>query len=201
LELQASYTSSFGKIHTVDVSDPFKPTLFCKDFVRLMLLDNKLAILGNPIFLPDVHILKPSLAARASENGVWLVDSYRRQLVYLDFTLNTSRIASDLSVYEGVPNYAVERNGRVYVNFSDDNIAMFDKFGALLRIIPIKTSGWFEVQDDQLFFLSDKKLMCQNILDLGAPPVEIAQDVELCAVAGKQVLTYTRGVANKSLLP
>ena len=187
LELQSRHTTPFGSIESVDALDHFKTLIFCKKFLRVFLLDNKLSALGNPIFLPDVNALKPSAVCRSANNGLWIADSYRQQLLYLDLTLNTTREAASLSAYtsngEQPAAYMIERNGKLYVNFSGKNLAVFDRFGALLHLFSVNADSWFEVQGDKLYYISEKKLLVQNILAWNENPRVVERGVDLCAIS------------------
>lgn len=201
LELLARYTSSFGKVESIDASDPFKISLFCKDFLRVQLLDNKLSTLGNPIFLPDAGALRPVAACRSSGNGMWIADAYRRQLLYLDFTLNSLREVASLDAYtsngEQPVNSMVERGGNVFVGLGGKSIAVFDKFGALLHLFSVPNVTWFDVHGDRLYYLTEGKLYAQNSLAWSEPPILVAADVERCAVADGVIYGYARGELTK----
>jgi hypothetical protein len=202
LELLARYTCSFGKVESIDASDPFKISLFCKDFLRLQLLDNKLSALGNPVFLPDAGVLRPVAVCRSSGNGVWIADAYRRQLLYLDFTLNTLREAASLDAYtnngEQPVNSMVEREGNVFVSLGEKSIAVFDKFGALLHLFSVPGVTWFDVQGNRLYYLTGGNLYAQNLLAWSEPPSLVAAGVERCAVAGSIIYVYANGELTKS---
>jgi len=196
LELQARHAASFGKIESVDASDPFKVVVFCKSFLRVFLLDSKLSALGSPIFLPDVNVLKPSAVCRSAENGLWVADAYRRQLLYLDFTLSTTRETASLSAYEPATGM-VERSGRLYVNFSGRSIAVFDRFGALLHLFSVSADSWFDVQGATLYYLSGRQLYAQSMVAWSENPRLVAEDVDLCAVSDSAIYAYRNGVVAK----
>jgi len=194
LELQSRHTTPFGQVESVDALDPFKVLIFCKKFLRVSLLDNRLSVLGNPIFLPDVNVLKPSAVCRSVNNGLWVADGYRQQLLYLDLTLNTTREAASLSAYTGNGEHLVacmaERNGKLYVNFAGKNLAVFDRFGALLHLFSVNADSWFDVQGDKLYYISDKKLLVQNILAWSENPRVVEHDVDLCAISDTFFYVY-----------
>ncbi|MDR2937858.1 MAG: hypothetical protein LBU92_02830 [Prevotellaceae bacterium] len=198
LELQSRHTTTFGKIESVDVLDPFKVLFFCKNFLRVFLLDNKLSALGNPIFLPDVNVLKPSAVCRSAENGMWVVDAYRQQLLYFDFTLNTTREAASLANYSNSSaTYMLERDGKLLINFSGKSIAVFDRFGALLHLFSVESDGWFDLQGDKLYYLFNKKLYAQNILAWSETPQIVEQNVDLCAIFNAAMYIYRNGAVEK----
>jgi hypothetical protein len=197
LELLARYTCSFGKIESIDASDPFKISLFCKDFLRLQLLDNKLSTLGNPIFLPDAGVLRPTAVCRSSGNGMWIADASRRRLLYLDFTLNSLREVALLDAYtsngeQHVSNMA-EREGNVFLSLGGKNIAVFDKFGALLHLFSVPDVTWFDVQGNELYYLAGGALYVQNSLAWSEPPSLLAANIERCAIADGIIYIYSNG--------
>jgi hypothetical protein len=204
LELLARYTCSFGKVESIDASDPFKISLFCKDFVRLQLLDNKLSALGNPVFLPDAGVLRPAAVCRSSGNGMWIADAYRRQLLHLDFTLNALREVASLDAYADNGALTVscmaERNGNVFVGLGEKSIAVFDKFGALLHLFSVPNVAWFDVQGNTLYYLAGGKLHAQNLLAWSEPPGLVADSVERCAVAGSAIYLYANGILTKKAI-
>jgi hypothetical protein len=201
LEPLARYACSFGKVESVDASDPFKILLFCKDFLRVQLLDNKLSALGNPIFLPDAGALRPAAVCRSSGNGVWIADAYRRQLLYLDFTLNAAREVASLDAYiaggEQPVSSMVERDGNVFLNLSGKSIAAFDKFGALLHLFSVPGVRWFDVQGNTLYYLSSGNLYAQNMLAWSESPRLVAVGVERCAIADSVAYIYANGELTK----
>ncbi|MDR3366607.1 MAG: hypothetical protein LBO71_06540 [Prevotellaceae bacterium] len=201
LELLARYTCSFGRVESIDASDPFKISLFCKDFVRLQLLDNKLSALGNPIFLPDAGVLRPAAVCRSSGNGMWIADAYRRQLLHLDFTLNALREVASLDAYTGSGEQPVtgmvERDENVFLCLGGKSIAVFDKFGALLHLFSVPNVAWFDVQGGKLYYLADEKLYAQNPLAWSEPPALVAAGVERCAVAGSAIYLYANGALTR----
>jgi hypothetical protein len=203
LALLARYTCSFGKVESVDASDPFKVALFCKDFVRLQLLDNKLSTLGNPIFLPDAGVLRPTAVCRSSGNGMWIADAYRKQLLYFDFTLNALREVVSLDAYtnngEQPVSSIAEREGNIFLNVGGKNIAVFDKFGALLHLFSVPDVTWFDVQDNDLYYLSGGNLYAQNSLAWSNPPSLVAANVERCAIAGDVIYVYYNGELTKRI--
>jgi hypothetical protein len=202
LELLARYTCTFGKIESIDASDPFKISLFCKDFLRVQLLDNKLSALGNPVFLPDAGALRPAAVCRSSSNGIWIADAYRRQLLHLDFTLNALREVASLDACtnsaEQLVSSMAERDGNVFLCLRGGSIAVFDKFGALLHLFSVPNSvTWFDVQGGKLYYLADGNLYAQNLLAWSEPPNLVAAGVEHCAVAGSSIYVYANGTLAK----
>ena len=198
LELQARHTTTFGRIESVDASDPFRVLVFCRNFHRVFLLDNFLSLLGNPIFLPDVGALQTSAVCHSNENGLWVADGHGRRLLYLDLTLNTTRETTSLAAYQAVA-HMVERGGRLFVNFAGENLAVFDRFGALLHLYTVNADGWVDVQGSTLYYLSEKTLYAQDMLSWSTPPRALEHNVELCAIAPNAIYIYRGGIISKIL--
>jgi hypothetical protein len=195
----ARYASEYGKITSIDASDPLKILLFCKDFLRLQLLDSKLSALGKTLFLPDVNALQPAAACASSSNGAWIADGYRSRLLYLDFTLNTTREVCSLDSDAPV-SYMVERGGVLYLNFSGSGLLAFDRFGAVLHRYSVPAPAWFDVQGARLYYLHNGTLYEQNIYAWSTPPRPVATGVEHCAVGESECVIFANGRLEKIAL-
>ncbi|MGL5912990.1 MAG: hypothetical protein ACRCZB_02405 [Bacteroidales bacterium] len=205
LQSLARYTSTLGNIYSLDVLDPFKILLFSQQFVRLNLLDNQLSPLGNAVFLPDINVQQPLVVCRSAEHAVWLIDGYKEQLLQYDLVRASTREIASLTHYtqngKHLPTYAIERNGKLYVNFADNSIAVFDKFGALLHLYSIVLPNWFEVQGSTLYYLADKCLYAQNLLNQALEPTRLAVNVTACALAQNEFWLYQEGEIKKIEIP
>ncbi|MGL4908456.1 MAG: hypothetical protein ACRC3G_03905, partial [Bacteroidales bacterium] len=197
LQALSRYTSTLGKIYNIDVLDPFKILIFNKQFVRMSLLDNQLSILGKPIFLPDINIQQPLVACKSAEQSVWIIDAYKQELLQYDLARTTTRKYASLSTYtnngEYLPNYAIERSGKLYVNFANNSVVVFDKFGTFLHIYAIVIPQWFEVHNNQLYYLANKKLYSQNLLNQTTPPVVLGDSITACTITENNVWIYKSG--------
>ena len=151
----------FGKIYSVDVTNPLKILLYQKDFSTIVMLDRLLNIL-NTIDLRNLGIFQAKAIGLAYDNNVWVYDEVAAKL---------KRIADDGSLVDQTtdirqfvdqvpdPTSIIDQNGLVYLYDSTQGVYIFDHYGAFQKQIHL--TGWedFNVIDktllgrDQEYFL------------------------------------------------
>ncbi len=158
LNLVATYSSKFGKITDLLLLNPFKVVIFCQDYYRIILLDNQLTQTQTPIFLPDYNILQPKAVAAASDGGIWIYDSYKQQICYIDFASrqqrNTFSIADLLESGNIVSFY--EYKQQLYFAVENQGVFVFSKFGNLISRYDLPNLTSFKVEHG-LFYYCDKE--------------------------------------------
>src|SRR6478609_378459 len=73
----------FGKISTIDVSNPLKVLLYYKDFSTIVVLDRLLAI-RNTIDLRQQNIFQVNAIGQSYDNNIWLYDEGDSKLKKID---------------------------------------------------------------------------------------------------------------------
>ncbi|MCU7551080.1 hypothetical protein OCK74_18315 [Chitinophagaceae bacterium LB-8] len=132
----------FGKLHSVDVSNPMKLLLFYKDFSRIVMLDRLLTVRGT-IDLKQNNIMQASAVGASYDNKIWIFDSYEYKLKKLDeqgsLLQETSdfRILFDQSI---VPQQILDRDGLLYLYDTTSGLFVFDYYGTFKRKLPL--SNW-----------------------------------------------------------
>ena len=76
-------TKRFGKIFSVDVSNPLKLLVYYKDFNTIITLDRFLNI-RNSIDLRKQHILQAKAVATSYDNNIWVFDEIEATLKKID---------------------------------------------------------------------------------------------------------------------
>lgn len=56
-----------GKLHSIDVSDPFRLLLFYRDFNQIAFLDNKLNSVGDPVNLAELGFNSVSTVCKSKQ--------------------------------------------------------------------------------------------------------------------------------------
>lgn len=131
---------NFGKIFTLDVSNPLKILLFYKDFSTVVVLDRFLAN-QSTLDLRKFSILNPSAIGNSYDNNIWVFDEYDNKLKKIDEQgnklLETAdfRIAFNQSIS---PQKIINDNGLVYLADSLNGVFVFDNYGAFKRRISVK---------------------------------------------------------------
>ena len=76
-------TKNYGKLYTIDVSNPLKILLFYKDFSTIVILDRLLASQSS-IDLKRYSVLNPSAIGNSYDNNIWVYDDFDNKLRKID---------------------------------------------------------------------------------------------------------------------
>jgi len=166
LKRVGSYTNlMLGNPSTIDVSDPFKVAIFYPQAKSLVLLNNKLAIIGSPISLSDEGIGDAILACRSGKRGFWVFDRSKGEIIHFDSSIEQSgeKVVLDVSYSNFVPLYMQESNGVLFVAFKGKGIGRFDSFGATLAEIPVDIDSPFIINNKEVIYQSKGKAFIYNI--------------------------------------
>lgn len=143
----------YGKVSSIDVSNPLRVLLFYKDFATIVMLDRLLNV-RNTIDLRKQQILRVDAIGQSYDNNIWLFDILDNKL---------KKIADDGKVLLETPDFRLlfahppapqrifDQDGLVYLYDSSRGVFVFDYYGALKNTVPI--TGW-----------EDLKIVGQSIL-------------------------------------
>ena len=132
----------YGKIGSVDVTNPLKILVYFRDFTTVIELDRFLNII-NTIDLRTQNILQAKAVALAYDNNVWVFDELDARL---------KRIADDGSMidqstdfrqlFDTVPDPILirDRDNLVYLYDTVKGVYIFDHYGTLKTHLDL--SGW-----------------------------------------------------------
>lgn len=131
---------NYGKLYTIDVSNPLKLLLFYKDFSTVVILDRFLAN-QSMLDLKRFSILNPSAIGNSYDNNIWVFDEYDNKLKKVDEQGNKLletpdfRTAFNQSIS---PQKIISDNNLVYVADTANGIFVFDNYGSFKRKITVK---------------------------------------------------------------
>jgi hypothetical protein len=131
---------NYGKLYTIDVSNPLKLLLFYKDFSTVVILDRFLAN-QSTLDLKKFSVLNPSAIGNSYDNNIWVFDEYDNKLKKIDNQgtklLETAdfRTAFNQSIS---PQKIISDNGLVYLADTANGIFIFDNYGSFKKKIPVK---------------------------------------------------------------
>lgn len=161
-ELQFTYSNkSTGEITQVDVSNPLNIIVYYRDFNQLLFLDNTLSPIGDVYALIEHSLDQVSLVCGSRDNGIWLYDQQKFQLLRMDKNfeiIQQSGYINQLTRIEIHPIYMLEYNNQLYLNDANIGILVFDIYGAYVKTIPFKGIKSFQVAGDRLYYLSGSHL-------------------------------------------
>ena len=150
----------FGKISTIDVSNPLKVLLYYKDFSTIVVLDRLLAI-RNTIDLRQQNIFQVNAIGQSYDNNIWLYDEGDSKLKKIDddgkLLMETADFRLLFTEAPLVKNIC-DQEGFVYLYDPQQSVFVFDYYGALRNKILI--NGWedFKVAGKFIFGINNDTL-------------------------------------------
>ena len=149
---------TFGSITAIDAFSSLKPMIFSGRQGMLALLDNTLAIQGDPIDLNRNGYPQVTLACMSVQNSFWFFDERLLQLTRVDNQLRPLAATGRLDQLLGFsprPVYMQEFDSWLYVCDPEQGVLVFDIFGGYAKTIPIIGAATLEVRDGHILYLKD----------------------------------------------
>jgi len=150
----------------IDALDPFRVVVFYQSSQSVVILNNAVAEISEPIKFQDKGISDATLVCRSSKGGFWVFNRNRWEILYFDsgFNPTAEKIIPDITFSDNKPTFIQENKGILYLAFQNKGICRFDSFGARMGDIPIKIDSYFTFIDGSIVYSSKEKLF-QYILD------------------------------------
>jgi len=150
----------------IDVLDPFRILVFYQGSQSVVILNNAVAEISEPIKLQDKGISDANLVCRSNKGGFWIFNRNRWEIIYFDsgFNPTSEKIIPDITFSDTRPTFIQENKGILYLAFQNKGICRFDSFGARMGDILIKIDSYFTFIDGSIVYSSNGKLL-QYILD------------------------------------
>ena len=150
---------TYGNIAQVDAGIASKSLVFYRESGTIILLNNELSPIGNPLSLFNKSLMTVSLAAMGNPNKIVLYDEANQDLIITDLNLNMltrSHITfpgefhpSDMQV---VPEHRIALLDTIH------GVCLFDFFGTFEKEIPIPGVKAMQLMKDQIIYLKENKL-------------------------------------------
>lgn len=165
-KLEYSYSNSkYGDIFSVDATNPMRILVFYKEFNVLIFLDNTLSEIRSPINLDDLNIEMSDVVCDSYEGGFWVHNSFTKQLTYFDKNLQQlyqSNETSSFSKENSFPVYLIEKNNKVFMNMSNEEVFVFDKFAGFEKILYVDIEDEFQVIEGNLYYFLEEEFYMYN---------------------------------------
>lgn len=129
----------FGKLHTIDVSNPLKLLLYYKDFSTVVILDRLLGLRAS-LDLRRHNIQQASAIGLSYDNNVWVFDALNNKLKKLDEQGNLLMESEDFRSLFNTrfqPTTIIDQNNSLYLYDPAVGVYQFDHFGTLQKKHPI----------------------------------------------------------------
>lgn len=156
------------KISAVDASNPFKILVFDENNQTIFLLDNKLKVAENKIFLSEFDILNAKDCCWGTDNTIWVYDDARKSLVNFSKNGKINKESTPISLL--VANEEVDilqllyKEGMLICSLKNDGILIFDNLGVFVKKIPIQiTSNLYMLDNDTFLYLQNRDLFKYNL--------------------------------------
>jgi len=150
----------FGKVSAIDASNPLKVLLYYKDFATIVILDRLLAVQAT-IDLRLANIFQVNAIGQSYDNNIWLFDEGDSKLKKIDESGKVLLETPDFRLlFDQAPRIqnVFDQDGFVYLYDPEQNVFVFDYYGALRNKILI--SGWkdLKVAGKFIFGINDDTL-------------------------------------------
>ena len=150
----------FGKLMTVDVSNPLKALLYYKDFGTVVVLDRFLGK-RTTLDLRRLGMLQVKAIGQSYDNGYWVFDEQEARLKHLNESGTVIDQFTDFRIlFDSMPSprYITDQNKTLYLYDESKGVYIFDYYGSFKKRIPI--TGWkdFSVVQNILLGRDDSHL-------------------------------------------
>lgn len=154
-------TKRYGKIESVDATNPLKILVYYKDFQQLLFLDNQMTASSDMISLEKIGYEQAGLVCSSTNNSFWLYDKQNNELLRfsseLKVLVKTGNLKRILDI-DIKPNFIQEHNGYLYLNCPNEGILVFDIYGTFTKTIPLKELKEFNIVNGNVFYFQNKTL-------------------------------------------
>ncbi len=186
---------NYGEIYSADFSNPMRITVFYRDFNKLIILDNTLNYLRNPIDLIEDGYNQIHSVCSSYDGGIWM---YSRENFTLDrYTINFQKdrtvpnlntiIDSDLEVVS-----MLEKDNKLYLLADNGTLYIFDIFGAYIKSLPLEIKKEFAVFSNIVYWLKNDELNAYDLSMFTERRISLPiKDVKAFSIHSNRVVLLT----------
>ena len=150
----------YGKLFSIDATNPLKVLLFYKNFSTIVVLDRNLNV-RNTINLRKQNIIKVKAIAASYDNNVWIFDEGDGKLKKIDDNSDVLMETVDFrNLFDTIPSptQIVDRDKFVYLYDITKGFYTFDYYGALKNKVPLINWHNTDVFANTFYGFSDTSL-------------------------------------------
>ena len=129
----------FGKLHTLDATNPLKLLLYYKDFATVVILDRVLGLRAS-LDLRRHNIQQASAIGLSYDNNIWVFDALNNKLKKVDEQGNQLMETEDFRALFNTsfqPTTIIDQNNSLYLYDPAIGVYQFDHFGTFQKKYPI----------------------------------------------------------------
>ena len=190
----------YGRLFSIDVTNPLKLLLYYQNFATIVVLDRFLNI-RNVINLRKQNIFNVKAIGTSYDNNIWLFDEGDGKLKKIDDNGEVLSETVDLRIlFDSIPSPAqvIDVDGYVHLYDPGKGFYIFDNYGALKSKFPFLNWNNVEVIGKKLYGFSDTSLFQYQAGSLSLKeyklPFVFSNALQKKAVNGKVYLLQNRGV-------
>ena len=154
----------YGKVYSIDVSNPLRVLLFYKDFSSIVLLDRLLTQKGV-LDLRRHRIGQASAAAISYDNNIWVFDALESKLKKMDEGGKVLLETPDFRQLFGIsisPEKIIDTDGWVYLYDFKEGVFVFDYYGTFRKKFPLSNWASFGVLNKRFAGIQNGMLTFYN---------------------------------------
>jgi hypothetical protein len=151
----------YGKLESLDVSNPFELYAFYKEQQFVLILDNMLSVLAK-LDLSDVSNGEVTSVCRSYDNQLWLYDASRTKLMKYDKTLNVTEESLPFATWSSQrwnPHFMIDNEQHVLLLDSNQGVVVFDAFGNYFKRIQFLKKPDIQVEASKVYYRSDSLIV------------------------------------------
>ncbi len=150
----------YGKLFSIDATNPLKLLLYYQNFSTIVVLDRFLNI-RNVINLRKQNIFNVKAIGTSYDNNIWVFDEGDGKIKKIDDNGQVLSETVDLRmIFDTIPSPSqlIDQDGFVHLYDPDKGFYIFDIYGALKNKIPFLHWKNVEVIDKKLYGFTDSSL-------------------------------------------
>jgi hypothetical protein len=151
---------NFGIPTSIDLTNPLRPFVFCKDQGCIVFLDNELNQAGSPFYLNSNNNVQITACCGSKGNAFWIYDHLNRQLQLLDRNgvsiIQTPRLEIQTELIQ-----LVELGQNLYGIDVEGNVFIFNLYGNLKEKSYLNGAK-FLTNQDVIYLLSKDGIIHQH---------------------------------------
>jgi hypothetical protein len=191
-KLRWRYSNSrFGRLQSVDVSDPLRLVLFYADFQQVVVLNNNLNEITTYSFAKNSDLLVAA-AASGNNNSLWIFDRTSNALIKLssNFTEDV-RSASLFQLFDEVVDVRkiAASDQYVFLQRKSGGLLQFDRFGAFVKALPLDSLSDFNIANNTIVYFKGAELFSYQpiTLELNKQALPVPLPIKQVAVGNKLI--------------
>lgn len=134
----------YGKIHSLDITNPLKLLLYYRDFQTVVILDRFLNT-RSTVDLKKAGLYQVKAVAQSYDNNIWVYDDQETKLKRVGDDGKVLDQTTDFRLlFDSVPSpeHIVDQDKQVYLYDPAKGVYIFDYYGGFRKRIPF--TGWVD---------------------------------------------------------